>query len=416
MAYSELIKNLDSVRSYMRQFYVYGFRSRSEYTGKSARSYDNERRRIESWLGDSMAFRQNAAGKNVFISVDSRGIRENPLYAAFRAKSFTPGDITFHFYVMDLLADGGAMTVKEITETLDARLADVDTEFCPDESSVRKKLKEYVELGLLQCEKRGRELYFSRSADGVDLSGWADALAFYSEEDPLGVIGSYLQSRLPERSDAFGFKHHYILHAPDSEVVCSLLDTMHEHRAAELTVVSRKRGAERQHTVFPAKLFISTQTGRQYLLCYHYKFRKPMCFRIDTILRVKPGAVEKHREKFAGFCEKYRENLWGVSNGGRDPQLDHVELTVRVGDGEGYILDRLEREKRGGRVEVVDEHTYRFVADVFDAAELLPWARTFIGRVIAFESSNRAAQEGFWNDLAELNRMYLEGGDGNAVS
>lgn len=49
MAYSELIKNFDKIREYMREFYVYGFKNRSEYTQKSARSYDDEKRRIESW-------------------------------------------------------------------------------------------------------------------------------------------------------------------------------------------------------------------------------------------------------------------------------------------------------------------------------------------------------------------------------
>ena len=52
MAYSELIKSFDRIRNYMREFYVYGFKSREEYGMKSTRSYDNERRRIESWLGD----------------------------------------------------------------------------------------------------------------------------------------------------------------------------------------------------------------------------------------------------------------------------------------------------------------------------------------------------------------------------
>ena len=68
MAYSELIKNFDRIREYMREFYVYGFKSREEYDAKSARSYDNERRRIESWLGDYMSFRQDSCGKNVFLS------------------------------------------------------------------------------------------------------------------------------------------------------------------------------------------------------------------------------------------------------------------------------------------------------------------------------------------------------------
>ena len=64
MAYSELVKNFEKVRAYMREFYVYGFKSRAEYDAKSARSYDDERRRIESWLGDYMHFSQTAEGKN----------------------------------------------------------------------------------------------------------------------------------------------------------------------------------------------------------------------------------------------------------------------------------------------------------------------------------------------------------------
>ena len=55
MAYSELIKNFNRIRSYMRSFYVYGFRRRGEFDEKSARVYDDERRRVESWLGEYMA-------------------------------------------------------------------------------------------------------------------------------------------------------------------------------------------------------------------------------------------------------------------------------------------------------------------------------------------------------------------------
>lgn len=80
MAYSELIKNFEKVRAYMREFYVYGFKSRTEYDAKSARSYDDERRRLESWLGDYMRFTQTPEGKNVFLSVDSRVTRKNPFY------------------------------------------------------------------------------------------------------------------------------------------------------------------------------------------------------------------------------------------------------------------------------------------------------------------------------------------------
>ena len=64
MAYSELIKNFEKIRGYMREFYVYGFKSREEYTAKSSRSYDNERRRVESWLGEYMSFGQDEDGRS----------------------------------------------------------------------------------------------------------------------------------------------------------------------------------------------------------------------------------------------------------------------------------------------------------------------------------------------------------------
>ena len=94
MAYTELIKNFERIRDYMREFYVYGFKSREEYDKKSARSYDNERRRIESYLGEYMGFRQSEKGKNVFLSIDSRSVSHNPLYSVLKSKSFTDGDIT----------------------------------------------------------------------------------------------------------------------------------------------------------------------------------------------------------------------------------------------------------------------------------------------------------------------------------
>ena len=99
--YKELIKNFEKIRSYMRDFYVYGFKSREEYTNKSARSYDDEKRRAESILGGHMKFTRTKEGKNVFISIDSRSISSNPLYKALKAKSFTDGDI--HFILSSLI-------------------------------------------------------------------------------------------------------------------------------------------------------------------------------------------------------------------------------------------------------------------------------------------------------------------------
>lgn len=50
--YSELIKNFEKIREYVRDFYIFGFHTRESFDAKSKRTYDNEKRRIESWLSD----------------------------------------------------------------------------------------------------------------------------------------------------------------------------------------------------------------------------------------------------------------------------------------------------------------------------------------------------------------------------
>ena len=229
----------------------------------------------------------------------------------------------------------------------------------------------------------------------------------------MGVVGSFLLDKYrEEETGSFHFKHHYILHALDSQILLLLLQGIREKRAIDVTMVSVRKEKEVCHAVCPLNLLISTQTGRQYLLCYHYRFRRPMILRMDNIHSVKMGNAEKNYEKYFGYGEKFRENLWGVSSGA-DYSLDHIELIVHVEPWEGYIVDRLQREKRCGSVEAVDERTYRFAADVYDASEMLPWLRTFTGRVEKLECSNPAVNERFYGDLKQMQAMY--GGEDHGV-
>ena len=55
----------------------------------------------------------------------------------------------------------------------------------------------YEEPGLLQSEKNGKRVEYRRTDDPrPDFSGSADAIAFFSEDAPLGVIGSFLPDKL----------------------------------------------------------------------------------------------------------------------------------------------------------------------------------------------------------------------------
>ena len=159
LGYSELIKSFEKTRGYIREFYVYGFRHRMEIDEKSVRSYDNERRRAESWLGEYMSFGQDTDGKRTYMSVDSRSIAQNPLYKAFKTKSFTDNDVMLHFYLMDILPAENGCSVREMIDEMEKNYLAYFGADILDESTIRKKLKEYEELGLIQKKKKAVKVY-----------------------------------------------------------------------------------------------------------------------------------------------------------------------------------------------------------------------------------------------------------------
>lgn len=409
-SYSERIKNFEKIRAYMRDFYVYGFKSRDDYHTKSARSYDDERRRIESWLGDHMSFVRTPEGKTVFLSIDSRTIRHNPLYSAWKTRSFTDGDITLHFLLFDILHEPSVRkTVTEILQEIDEKyLADFETPMMFDESTVRKKLREYAEEGIILAEKEGRKVYYRR-ADGADISGLTDVLHYFSEAAPCGVIGSFLLDKVKTDTDAFTFKHHYITSAIDSGVLAALFTAMREKRAVEITNLSRRSDLPRCNRIVPLRIFISVQSGRQHLLAYLPEYNHFQAYRVDYLSNVRLKEPTPRFDELRGELDRMQSKMWGVSiqrHKWNEESLEHVEFTLRVEDDEEFIVRRLEREKRIGTVEKLDGHTYRFSADVYDSSELIPWIRTFICRIVQMDFSHRSRENQFKEDLEAMYRMY----------
>lgn len=397
MAYTELVKNFNRIRDYMREFYVYGFKSREEYTRKSARSYDDERRRIESWLGDYMGFRRTAEGKNVFLSIDSRIFHHNPLYKAWKTKSFTDGDITLHFVIMDIMEmTEEALPVSEIAEKIDEYLSAFPEPRVFDESTVRKKLKEYVKEGLLETEKHGKILYYKKAAE-CDCYN-KDILDFFSETAPCGVIGSFLldrrklQEENQEKKDScqrqkykekFAFKHHYITSAIDSEILCQLFQAIHEKRSIIVETIQKEKEHSSENKIIPLKILISVQGGRQYLMAYVPRFKRMNAFRIDNIVSVKFDKVSDRFDELRDRLEKMKPHIWEVSTQNHaNSRMETVEFTVHYEKGE-----------------------------VYDATELIPWIRTFICRITDIHISNIIVETQFKRDLEKMYQLYGIGGE-----
>ncbi len=119
--FSELIKNFNKCRDYVRDFFVYGFKSRQDFTSdkKSARTYDDERRRITSWLSEYVVedMTEQDRVKNISLQIDSNLLDTNPLFSVWKTKSFTDNDILLHFYILDIL--GGYAPSSDSQESMD---------------------------------------------------------------------------------------------------------------------------------------------------------------------------------------------------------------------------------------------------------------------------------------------------------
>jgi hypothetical protein len=439
MAYSELIKDLSRIRIYMREFFVYGFRSRGDVGDKSARSYDNEKRRIESWLGDFMSFRRDEGGKSVFLTVDSRVIAENPLYKMWKAASFTKNDINLHFILLDILSDGQAYKQADLLSLIDERY-NAET---IDESTLRKKLREYVSLGLIKSEKQGKTVYFSLCRDNIPLKKLREAVRFFSETDPLGVIGSYIQDKFRSGGAAptgksresvfdtedvgavdfnknaveiFSFKHRYMLFALDLGILLDILTAINEKTAVRF-IIHDARGTEiTTDPLYPLKIYSSTAGGRQYAAVYSTAKRKIAFFRLDRIDKVITenrefdGCFEDksdcNYEDCAAMLDYHKNHIWGVSVGSY--RLNALEMKLRILPADIHIAKRLLREMRCGTVTQLSENEWLFRAEVYDTGELLPWLRTFTGRIISLTSTDKATEQQFWSDFEETAKMYAD--------
>lgn len=405
--FSELTRSFEKIRDYMRDFYVYGFKSRTDFHQKSARTYDNERRRIESYLGNAMRWSYGTGGKRVFVSLDASRLPTNPLYNAWKSKSFTDNDVLLHFLLLDCLRQGPS-AIEPLCDAVCARGGNVF-----DVQTVRNKCNEYVRAGLLCTEKQGKSLVYSLLPLTLDTllpdpAPLWDAIAFFQGAAPFGEIGSFLLDNAGRRNELFSYKHHYIVHTLESGVLLTMLQAIRENRTISFDNRSARNHQTSTIQAVPLRIFISATSGRRYVCAYHLARKRFLCFRLDYVLSVTlldphPDATALRRK----LTENY-DKIWGVSFGGTS-RGDTLRMTLRIDERtEGYVYDRLIREGRCGTVERLDAQTVRYTKVAYDVCEASPWIKTFCGRILSLESTNEEVARRFHADTARMAAMYAE--------
>ncbi len=400
--YSELIKNFSRIRDYMREFFVFGFKTRNDFNQKSKRTYDNEKRRIENYLGDLTKWEYGEGGKKVFISVDSSKIPVNPFYKAYKSKSFTDNDIILHFLILDILTDSDNLTLDKITDLINDRV-----EFLFEPQTVRNKLKEYAKYGIINTLKDKKAHYYSlNKCYFEDFNISDDAINFFSETAPFGVIGSYINDRINNKNNKFQFKHNFIVNTLEDNVLLDIINAIKEQKRVIIENLSLRDNIVHNFNILPLIIYVSVQTGRRYVIAQGKGKYRFSVYRLDYIKSVKTLEKDECFMDLQKALKTCFENSFSTALI-KEGHLEHFEMTLFINEkSEDYIITRLEREGRGGKIEKLRRNIYRYSNDVFDTNELTTWIKTFIGRIVELKGDNKKIIKLFYDDVDKMAKMY----------
>lgn len=396
--FQELIKNINTIRPYARDFYIYGFKTREEFKQKSIRSYDTERRRIESYFQSNIESEINGSKKTVRLAIDSTDLSENPFFSIWKAKSFTKNDIYLHFMLIHLL--------KEESKNLQEILRELDHEKLIEEGTVRKKLSEYVQLGILKQTKQKKVNYYKLIRFPELSSNFLTAIQFFKEVLPVGILGAYiLNVQKVSLKSPFIFKHFYPVHTLDDQVAFDLLTAIRLKKHVEIHLFTRMKKISK--SFLPIKLLVSSQSGRRYVMGRTAGSHNFTSFRLDHIESVKVLGIDENFDQVVAEFKDALPYFWSNMNG--NFKTSTFRMQIRIDEyRETYLIDRIKREGRSGKLTKIGPNLFEYEIKLFDLTGIKPFLRTFIGRIVKMEASRKDFVTSFLKEVSLMYEFYEE--------
>jgi len=417
--FSERIKRYEKIRPYLRDFLIYGIKGRSDYSPTKRRSYDNERRRIEDYLPEYTKEQLHSLGKSLYIHPNLFHTGPNPLFNTYQSKSFTKNDLFLHFILLDLLPESDpAFGMPEILKAIESYVHQTEGYTMPDTMTVRNKLNEYSRIGLIEKKTELKKVYYKRSPITAPiftkLDFLQDALDFYQHTSPIGILGYFLMAAnrekpLPssltlDRQSVFCYKHVYDFHILDYNILTLIFQAMREEKYID--IITYKPRTPLLALVLPVKILNNLETGRQYLVAYHINEKRLMQFRLDKIKGIKLYNKNEDRRIHLRRLNKLMDTTFGVSLSDRQ-STKKIELILKIDERhEKTVIERIQREGYQGELEWISINHFKYCIHVKDPNEMLPWLRTFIGRIVSFHCTDDNVVRKFYNDLYYMKKMY----------
>ncbi len=286
-------------------------------------------------------------------------------------------------------------------------------DFLKEDQNIRKYLDSIKSIRFLHetsADKRNVKWELSCSTlhcfmeqCGNEKESFLDAIDFFSRYFVLGEFGVYILSRINRGNESvFRFKHEYFAQALNDYILIDILKAIEKKYWCKLTHSNPLNRSECSLICYPLQIRISQTNGREYLVIYVPHNHSYSSIRIDLISKlefvkdIKMGAEEISlampwvRSEIVN-AKVNIESSWGVSttdeqeNNAKSPVIPkEVKLWIKYDpETEYYILNRLQRERRYGKIKV-DHDIIEFTISVSDPGEMRPWVRSLYTRILDY--------------------------------
>ncbi len=447
-------------KNVIRDYYTYGFKSYMELQSENdkgelkptTKTINNDWNRLNNLLKDY--FEWSVDKKQVFfISADSWSMPVNPFHRIYRFCRYNERDPKCFFNTIFALSKKvrllRGVESLEINDTLSdgyLRFED-DLErgnpltssellcFYPDgaplfegeNNTINKKLKELKEMGFISDISEHRKkathrwLLKEKTLDQLLKNGervdpnfqahFIDALDFFSKYASLGTVGSILLGRFSSTSkSAFRFKHAYYMQSLNDYSLLDLLEAIEKQDWCKIDYRHAVTGESGSLICFPLEIRMSATSGREYVSFYEPFSRSYSHLRLEFIDHIEIVSKLEGIDQaiVQADLQNVREALkycWGASttyepigNAKQKVPLYAIDMKIACDfEKEGFIRERLAREKRMGEIQLYPD-AIGFKVKVTDDRELRPWLRSFYKRLIDLKGLNFDIAE----DLAQI--------------
>ncbi|KUO70800.1 MAG: hypothetical protein APF81_12765 [Desulfosporosinus sp. BRH_c37] len=422
----QLLKDISELRDILRLYTLYGYFSREDVVNRNGiklPTIDKYNRVIQNLLdGNKVKTYISERNKYLYFKINYVDETDNPLFTIWQGKKVMISDIRFHFAIIDILSKTPRSDLINIVEKIN--LPDYDS------NTIRLRVKSLINLGVVRSEEDGTILRYSLEESFFhnlckeSLSELDTTCAFFQNVLHIGVLGNLVRRKTAllgvNQTETFMFKHLHIAHTYDDEQLLLLFQAMHdkrwvsfevqtalERRDLEQTTAKKHLKLRKINKFLPMRLITDHWQGRRYITGFDVTQNRYWTYRLDKIFRttLSKELCQEYLEK-SGELEVHLRKSWCVSLLGAKRRLEKLILHLKIDPKkEGYVLERLSAEGKWGSITQIDQTTFKYEIEVNDVLEMIPWLRTFTGRILSVEDTRKKTAKLMTNWQEALN-MY----------